>query len=202
MYKKVILILFTCILTLFIGIGIGMKTIENEQYKISSKTIKEIPQKNKEITFQVTENNIPVFKELKYNNLSLDELTNQLNKSLNSTLTNKGDVFAKASLQNNVDPYLVTAIALHETGCKWNCSRLVKECNNVGGVKGSPSCNGTSYRKYNTLDEGITKFIENIKHNYYDYGLNNAYKMQKKYTGGSTIWANKVNNYINNIKSK
>ena len=40
------------------------------------------------------------------------------------------------------DSYVAVAIMLHETGCKSNCSSLVRNCNNVGGQKGSPGCNG------------------------------------------------------------
>lgn len=143
-----------------------------------------------------------VVEEIVYEDMTFNELSSQLNKSLSSTLTNKGEIFAKRALEYEVDPYLALAIVLHETGCKWGCSSLVINCNNVGGVKGSPSCGGGSYRYYSSLDEGITAFIRNLKYNYYDYGLNTAYKMQRKYTGGSTTWASKVENYIAEIKNK
>lgn len=143
-----------------------------------------------------------VVEEIVYEDMTFNELSSQLNKSLSSTLTNKGEIFAKRALEYEVDPYLALAIVLHETGCKWGCSSLVVNCNNVGGVKGSPSCGGGSYRYYSSLDEGITAFIRNLKYNYYDYGLNTAYKMQRKYTGGSTTWASKVENYIAEIKNK
>lgn len=136
-----------------------------------------------------------------YKNMTMAQLTKQLNKSLNSNLTNKGDLFAKYSVKYGVDPYLATAIALYETGCKWNCSALVRNCNNVGGQKGSPSCGGGSYRSYPTLEAGIEGFIKNIYKNYYQYGLNTAEKMGPKYAGSSE-WAVQVNNYINEISSK
>lgn len=143
-----------------------------------------------------------IVEEIVYEDMTFNELSLQLNKSLSSTLTNKGEIFAKRALEYEVDPYLALAIVLHETGCKWGCSSLVVNCNNVGGVKGGPSCGGGSYRYYSSLDEGITAFIRNLKYNYYDYGLNTAYKMQRKYTGGSTTWASKVENYIAEIKNK
>ena len=143
-----------------------------------------------------------VVEEIVYEDMTFNELSSEINKSLSSTLTNKGEIFAKRALEYEVDPYLALAIVLHETGCKWGCSSLVVNCNNVGGVKGSPSCGGGSYRYYSSLDEGITAFIRNLKYNYYDYGLNTAYKMQRKYTGGSTTWASKVENYIAEIKNK
>ena len=99
-----------------------------------------------------------------------------------------------------VDPYLAVAIVLHETGCNYSCSTQVKKCNNVGGMKGSPSCNGTSYAKFNTLDDGIYIFVKNLKENYYDYGLTTPEAMNKKYAA-STTWATKVKHYINKIKA-
>ena len=201
MIKKLLYISIVAILAITFGIYIAMKDVEKHQKEISSKTIEEIPLAYKEMAFEVQKEGQTLFKEIVYDNMTMEELTAKLNKSLNSTLTNKGEIFAKVAIANDVDPYLVTAIALYETGCKWNCSSLVKNCNNVGGVKGSPSCNGGAYRSYNTLDEGITKFIENIKNNYYNYGLTDAYSMQRKYTGGSTSWATKVNSYIKAIKS-
>ena len=56
-----------------------------------------------------------------------------------------------------------------------------------------------SYRKFDTLEEGITKFIENIAKNYYAYGLTTPEAMNHKYAESKT-WATKVNNYINEIK--
>ena len=136
-----------------------------------------------------------------FDNMTMAELTSKLNKSLNSTLTNKGDAFAKYSVKYGVDPYLALAIALHETGCSWDCSALVKKCNNVGGQKGSPGCGGGSYKSFPTLDAGIEGFIANIYNNYYKYGLDTAEKMNSKYAESNT-WSVQVNKYIESIKSK
>lgn len=160
-----------------------------------------IPDENKKMIFEPLEDGEAVFKEIVFENLTMDELSNKLNKSLNSTLAGKGDLFAKYALQYEVDPYVVLAISLHETGCKWTCSRLVRECNNVGGMKGKPGCDG-AFRKFETLEQGIEEFIKNISKNYYGKGLNTVELMQYKYSGGSTTWAGKVNNYVKAIKSK
>lgn len=132
-----------------------------------------------------------------YDGLTLEELTNKIERSLNSNLIGSAQIFVNHSLELGVDPYLATAIAMHETGCNWECSRLVKECNNVGGQKGS-GCNG--YQYFNTLEEGITGFIDNIYYNYYLYGLTTPETMNPKYAE-STTWATQVNNYINTIKA-
>lgn len=87
------------------------------------------------------------------------------------------------------------------TGCKWECSRLVKQCNNVGGQIGKPSCNGGSYRSYETLEEGIKGFIDNLARNYINMGLTTPEQMNPKYAADKN-WASKVNKYIEEIKAK
>ena len=134
-----------------------------------------------------------------YDGMTLNELTEKLNRSLKSTIAGKGDVFASYSLERGVDPYLAVSIMLLETGCNWSCSSLMRKCNNVGGQKGSPSCDGGSYRAYPSLDEGIKGFIDNIADNYYAYGLTTPEAMNKKYAE-SNMWAIKVNNYISSVK--
>ena len=136
-----------------------------------------------------------------YDGMTLNELTEKLNRSLKSTISGKGDVFASYSLERGVDPYLAVSIMLLETGCNWSCSSLMRKCNNVGGQKGSPSCDGGSYRAYPSLDEGIKGFIDNIADNYYAYGLTTPEAMNKKYAE-SNMWAIKVNNYISSVKAK
>ena len=136
---------------------------------------------------------------LVYEDMTKDELVKMLNNSLNSTISNKGELIATYSLQKGVDPVVATAIMLLETGCKWECRYLVKACNNVGGVKGAPGCNG-SYKRYSSLDTGIKHFISNLSDNYYKKGLNTPEKMNKKYAQSST-WATKVNNYVKEIKA-
>lgn len=122
-----------------------------------------------------------------YDNMTIEELSQKLNRSLNSTLTGKGYSFAKACLELGVDPYLAVAIVLEETGCKWNCSSLVKQCNNVGGQKGGTvKCNGGSYRYYPTLEEGIYGFVENLARNYYAKGLTTPEQMNSKYAASTS----------------
>ena len=75
-----------------------------------------------------------------YDGMTMSELTEKLNRSLKSTIAGKGDIFASYSLERGVDPYLAVSIMLLETGCNWSCSSLMRRCNNVGGQKGSPSC--------------------------------------------------------------
>ena len=136
-----------------------------------------------------------------YEGMTMTELTNKLNKSLNDYLANTGYYFAKYTRDTGMDPYLSVAIVLLETGCKWKCSSLTYECNNIGGLKGGKSCNGKSYSRYDTLEEGIDSYLNIIYNNYYLKGLDTPEKMGPKYAY-STAWAEKVNNYIKEIREK
>ena len=83
-----------------------------------------------------------------YEDMTLTELAMKLDRSLSSTVQGQGYLFASYSLEQGVDPYLAVAIMLHETGCGWECSSLVKSCNNVGGQKGYPSCGTGGYQRF------------------------------------------------------
>lgn len=136
-----------------------------------------------------------------YDGLTMNQLAEKLNKSLKSTISGKGYLIASYSLQLGIDPYMATAIILHETGCNGTCSSLVRECNNVGGQKGGPSCGGGAYKAYATLDEGIMGYLDNLYRNYYSYGLTTPETIGPKYAA-STTWASKVNNYIALIRNR
>lgn len=132
-----------------------------------------------------------------YEGMTMDELASKLERSLKNELSGKGYLYASYSLERGVDPYLAVAISLEETGCNWNCSNLVKSCNNVGGMKGS-GCG--SYGYFPTLDDGIRAFIDNIYKNYVAYGLTTADTMNSKYAE-NPLWSRNVNNYITRIKN-
>ena len=132
-----------------------------------------------------------------YENMTYEELVDKLNRTLSSDLTGMGYAYATYSLELGVDPYLEVAISMHETGCTWNCSYLLKACNNVGGQKGE-GCG--EYKAYDTLEEGIYGFILNIKNKYVDYGLLTAEQMNPKYAE-DPMWASKVNKYIEKIRN-
>ena len=108
-----------------------------------------------------------------YEGMTIDELAAKLDRNLGTGyIAGKGYLIASQCIEKGVDPYVAVAIMLHETGCKYNCSTLVRTCNNVGGQKGAPGCNGGAYKAYATLDEGIVGFIDNLYRNYYSQGLN------------------------------
>ncbi len=160
---------------------------------------------------------VPVFKEIEmevapvsvdiparqvvYDNLTLEELAAKIDRNLgNGYIAGKGLLIANYCIEKGVDPYIATAIMLHETGCQSNCSNLVRQCNNVGGQKGSPGCGGGSYKSFPTLDEGIQGFINNLYKNYYAYGLTTVEQIAPKYAEGAA-WPTKINWYVNKIRN-
>lgn len=138
--------------------------------------------------------------EIVYDGMTMDELAAKLDKNLKSTLKGYGRVFAEYSIKYEVDPYLSLAIVLHETGCaSGKCSTLASKCNNIGGMRGNPGCGGGSYRKFDTLDQGIKAFYKNLSKNYYKKGLTTPEQIGKKYAESKT-WSTRINYYINKIK--
>ncbi len=202
--EKVITVFLCSMITLF-AFSSFLSNVDKEVLSNMFSSVNMIEEEAKEefvdsISELSKENNVTK-RVIVYDGMTMSELTEKLNRSLKSTIAGKGDIFASYSLERGVDPYLAVSIMLLETGCNWSCSSLMRKCNNVGGQKGSPSCDGGSYKSYSSLDEGIKGFIDNIADNYYAYGLTTPEAMNKKYAA-SDMWAIKVNNYISSVKAK
>lgn len=97
-----------------------------------------------------------------------------LNKTLGGVLKGQGNAFVQAGQKYGIDPALLAAIAIHETGN--GSSSAVKNKNNVGGMMGK---NGLM--SFNSLQDGIDKMASNLKRNYIDKGLTTIEQIQKKY---------------------
>jgi len=191
--KKENYIIFICLVLL---ISLSTMLIKDKQNDKNDELLANI-----EITSDTTTTTteITTTKKIVWDNLTEEELTIKLNKNLYSTLSNTGSHFAKYTSETGLDPYLAISIVNLETGCKWGCSYLARTCNNIGGIKGSPSCNGSSYRRYETIEEGIKSYLDLIYYNYYSIGLDDPYKMNSKYAESST-WAEKVNKYYQAVR--
>ncbi len=132
-----------------------------------------------------------------YDGLTMEELIEKLNRNLSSDLSGYGASYATYALAYGVDPYMAVAISLHETGCNWECSGLVKSCNNVGGMKGS-GCG--SFASFDSLDAGIEAMISNLAQNYISKGLTTPESIGPRYAM-STTWSGKINAYMNQIRN-
>lgn len=133
-----------------------------------------------------------------FNGEKSEDIAKKINKHLKGVLKNKGEFITEYSLSIGMDPYLAASVMLHETGCSWTCSKLARTCNNVGGNKGNPGCNGGSYRKFDTIEEGI-KFAINKLNNYYKKGYKTPKEINPYYATDKT-WYKKINNYMNKLK--
>ena len=131
-----------------------------------------------------------------YEGLTLEELGLKIDNVLNSTLEGYGTTIASLALDKGVDPVVAASIILVETGCKWTCSSLVRNANNVGGMK----LTANKYQSFATLEEGIEAFINNLSYNYYQKGLNTPEKINKKYATNPN-WYKDVYYYMEAIMS-
>ena len=68
-------------------------------------------------------------------------------------------------------------------------------------MKGSPGCNGGSYKAFPSLDEGIRAFMNNLYKNYYAVGLTTPETIGPKYAASQT-WASQVRAYMSEIEAK
>ncbi len=155
----------------------------------------------KEVEMEVTPTSVDLRgKTIVYDGLTLEELGAKIDRNLKGYISGKGYLLASYCMEKGVDPYIATAIMLHETGCRANCSKLVQQCNNVGGQKGWPTCGSGSFKRFDTLDDGIRGFVNNLYKNYYAYGLTTVEQIAPKYAEGNT-WAGKINWYVNVVKN-
>ena len=133
-----------------------------------------------------------------YGGMTLEEVAAQINKSLKNDITNKGMVIASKCIELGVDPFIASAIILHETGCGQNqCSNIARNCYNFGGQKGS-GCG--AYRRYSSVDEGLEGMIINLHNNFYSKGLTTIESIGPRYAE-SGEWVGKINWYVNKIKN-
>ena len=139
-----------------------------------------------------------VLREEVYGNMTLDEVAEQLNRSLKNEIAGKGMFIASKSIELGVDPYVATAIIMHETGCGQNsCSNIARTCYNFGGQKGS-GCG--AYQRYGSVEEGLEGMISNLYRNYYARGLTTVETIGPRYAE-SGEWIGKINWYVNKLKS-
>jgi len=130
-----------------------------------------------------------------YKGLTLKELSAKIDNVFNSSLEGYGETVASLSLEKEVDPIVAASIILVETGCKWTCSSLVRKSNNVGGMRGRKG-----YMQFDTLEEGLQAFINNLAKNYYDKGLDTPELMNQKYATNPN-WYKDVYYYVDLIKA-
>lgn len=199
--EKVITVFVVSMVTL-IAFSSFLSNVDKSVLKNMFASVNNIEkQENLDLTLELVKESNVTKRVIVYDGMTMSELSEKLNRSMKSTIAGKGELLANYTIEKGVDPYIALSIMLLETGCNWTCSSLTQKCNNVGGMKGAPGCDGGSYKAFATIDEGIMKFVDNLANNYYAYGLTTPEAMNKKYAE-SNEWAMKVNRYISQIKAK
>jgi beta-N-acetylglucosaminidase len=111
--------------------------------------------------------------------------------NLGGVLSNSGDSFTKYANKYGVDPTLLAAISMWETGN--GTSSMAKNKNNIGGMYDSK--NKTFY-SYDSLDAGIEAMAKNLAKNYINQGLTSIPQIGKKYApSGAANDPNGLNNH-------
>lgn len=131
-----------------------------------------------------------------YDAMTMEELSAKLDRSLGGILAGHGTTIASHSIEIGVDPYLVIAIMIHETGN--GTSNIANNCYNFGGQKGY-GCG--AYKRYDSIDEGLIGMMDNLQRNYYAYGLTTVEAIGSKYAE-STTWPSMINWYIEKIRAQ
>lgn len=126
-----------------------------------------------------------------------------INKRLGGVLANHGQDFISAGKKYDINPALLAAISMHETGNGTSSAAINK--NNLGGMMSS---DGSGLMQFATFGEGLDKMASNLKRLYLDDGLDTIEKIQKRYapngaandpTGLNSHWVGGVTNFYNRI---
>ena len=218
MKPKLICVLSSIIGILLISTGLvlsdatevsGLNNLSIEEFNIknlatSSKSINKSSEEdasyNDLLVNEVSMNTAPsgVYRVEVYDGLTMEELADKLNRSLAAEISGKGYTIASKCIELGVDPYVATAIILHETGCgQGSCSHIARECYNFGGQKGS-GCG--AYQRFSSIDDGLNGMISNLYRNFYARGLTTVETIGPRYAESGT-WVSKINGYVARIRA-
>ena len=207
---RIICIITSVVGIIMIAIGFTMQGNNLDNYKMNSIATSANHMINKKEEKIISEEN-PLLKEIKmettnasllrqevYEGMTIDELAEKLNRTLKNEISGQGYTIANKCIELGVDPYIATAIIMHETGCgQSRCSNIARNCYNFGGQKGT-GCG--AYKRYNSIEEGLEGMITNLYKNYYAYGLNTVEAIGPRYAESNT-WVGKINWYVNKIRN-
>ena len=146
------------------------------------------------------ENNEEEVVDTSYNGESIEQIGKKIDRLFTKTnLEGQGEFIARTSISKSVNPYLIGGIILESTSCKVDCSILLRQCNNVSGMKGDPGCFGGTYKKYDKIEDGISDLVNKISKDFASSEMQVPNKMFKGY-GKNEIWVFKVNKYMEELK--
>lgn len=196
MKRKIIVLIFVSVFNFVLIEGINY----TNQYMFKHNFLIRLNEDKEEKPSEVIPGDDTPIINTDYNGESASSIGKKIEKLLKkSDLEGYGEYIATTSIKKGVNPYLIGGIILENTNCAAECSIIVKNCNNVGELKGSPGCFGGSYKKYNLIEESIDDLVNYIYDNFVSNDLTNPNAIYKKY-GKDTTWAFKVNRYMEKIK--
>lgn len=124
-----------------------------------------------------------------------------LDNMLEGKLSGTAIHFINAGKKYDIDPGLLSAIAIHETGN--GSSRAVNEKNNVAGMMGKDGL-----RSYASVEDSIFDMARNLRKNYLNQGKDTIAEIGAKYapvgatndpTGLNNHWTKGVSKQFNNL---
>ncbi len=173
---------------------IGYKEKNKERVLVENIVVENVLYRSDTVLSRYEVEEVVVEEPIVYEGLTLEELGLKIDNVLNSTLEGYGTTIASLAIDKGVDPVVAASIILVETGCKWTCSSLVRNANNVGGMKASSG----RYASFETLEAGLEAFINNLANNYYAKGLTTPEAINTKYAANPN-WHDDVYYYIEAI---
>lgn len=138
-----------------------------------------------------------------YEDKKTNTIISVINSNTNGRLSGHGESFYIAGQLYNVNPLLMTAICIHETGN--GTSTLLKTHNNAAGMY-----NG-KFLTYKSVEESIFDMGRRLKKYYIDMGLTDIESIGKKYcpigadndpTGLNKHWVPRVTKIYNKLYSQ
>jgi flagellum-specific peptidoglycan hydrolase FlgJ len=125
----------------------------------------------------------------------------KLDNTLEGKLSGTANHFINAGKKYDIDPSLLSAIAIHETGN--GSSRAVNDKNNVAGMMGKDGL-----RSYASVEDSIFDMARNLRKNYLNQGKDSIAEIGAKYapvgamndpTGLNNHWTKGVSRQFNNL---
>ncbi|WP_416827646.1 glucosaminidase domain-containing protein [Ectobacillus polymachus] len=130
--------------------------------------------------------------------------TSGINGQLKGALTNSGPLFEEAGKTYGIDPTLLAAISMHETGN--GNSRAVQVRHNPAGIMGKDGL-----KTYPSLKDGIFDMARNLRKNYIDEGITSIADIGAKYApigadndpgNLNSYWVKGVQSYYNQLTNQ
>ncbi|MCY9543716.1 glucosaminidase domain-containing protein [Paenibacillus alvei] len=129
-----------------------------------------------------------------------------MNNTLGGVLKGTGDLFVKYGNKYGIDPALLAAISIHETGN--GSSPAARNKFNLGGMM-DPATNWSKLMSFDSIESGIDAMARNLKKNYLDQGITSIQGIGGKYAplgakndprGLNQHWVPSVTKYYNQLR--